>query len=371
MLMVKEYTPNIGLRRGKPSCILKRMSEDHGCCRHEGKKPAPWYKTVLFWAGAAAAVLFTASFFFPKLQHFRHSFAEYLKMMVVPVGLGFLAGGILDYYIPQEYVSKHLARNKKRTVFYAAGLGFLMSACSHGILALSMELHKKGASGPAVISFLLASPWANLPITFLLIGFFGLKAFVIILSALVVAIVTGLVFLLLDEKGLIEKNRHTVATAPDFSIRKDVMRRLREYRFSPASLGAAARGITRGMASLADMVLGWVLIGVVLASFMSSIIPPDAFQNWFGPSLAGLLLTLAMAAVLEVCSEGTAPVVFEIYKHTGAFGNAFAFLMGGVVTDYTEIGLIWSSLGKKTALWMVAVCIPQVILIAWVLNILF
>jgi len=79
------------------------------------------------------------------------------------VALGLVLGGIVDYYVPREYISKILSRPKKRTVIYATGLGILASACSHGILALSMELHKKGASGPAVVSFLLASPWANLP----------------------------------------------------------------------------------------------------------------------------------------------------------------------------------------------------------------
>jgi uncharacterized membrane protein YraQ (UPF0718 family) len=49
-----------------------------------------------------------------------------------------------------------------------------MSVCNHGILAIAMQLHKKGASTPAVIAFLLASPWANFPLTLMLIGFFGL-----------------------------------------------------------------------------------------------------------------------------------------------------------------------------------------------------
>ena len=33
----------------------------------------------------------------------------------------------------------------------------------------------------------------------------------------------------------------------------------------------------------------------------------------------------------------------------GALGNSFAFLMGGVVTDYTELGALWSNIGRRTA----------------------
>ena len=89
------------------------------------------------------------------------------------MGLGL--GGVIDYYVPREYISKILSRKNPATILNAVGLGFLMSACSHGILALSIQLHKKGASNPAIVSFLLASPWANLTITVMLIGFFGVK----------------------------------------------------------------------------------------------------------------------------------------------------------------------------------------------------
>ena len=274
----------------------------------------------------------------------------------------------MDHYIPREYISKFLARRTKAAVLYAAGLGFLASACSHGVLALSIELHKKGASGPAVVTFLLASPWANLPVTILLIGFFGAKAFVIIVSALWVAVVTGFIFQFLDQRGWIERNKHSIDVPSEFSVRKDLRERFRNYKFSHSQVKNDLQGIGKGIANLADMVLWWILVGVVLASFISAFVPEDVFHRFFGPSLLGLLVTLLAATVLEICSEGTSPLAFELYRQSGAFGNVFAFLMAGVVTDYTEIGLIWLNLGKKTALWLIAITIPQVILLGWLFN---
>ncbi len=350
------------------------MEHDHSCCHpqkegHSHKKF--WYRNPLFLTLLVTGFLLGASFIFPFFIDFRISFLEYLRMIWIPILIGFVLGGLVDYFIPQEYISKFLAAKSKRTVLYATGLGFLMSACSHGILALSMELHKKGASGPAVVSFLLASPWANLPITFLLIGFFGWKGLVIIFSALAVAIITGLIFQVLDRKGWIEKNKHSVSIASDFSIRKDLTERFRNYRFSLTQLTHDASGIGKGIYVLVDMVLWWILAGIVLASLISAFVPQTIFHRFLGPSFLGLLVTMAVATVLEICSEGTSPLAFEIYKQTGAFGNAFAFLMGGVVTDYTEVGLVWMNLGKKTALWMLAITIPQVLLLGWVFNLLF
>jgi hypothetical protein len=87
--------------------------------------------------------------------------------------------------------------------------------------------------------------------------------------------------------------------------------------------------------------------------------------------MAGLLVTLALATVIEVCSEGSAPLAFEIFRQTGAVGNSFVFLMAGVATDYTEIGLIWHNVGKKAAIWLPIITVPQVIVLGILANILF
>ena len=341
---------------------------DEGTCCSAGGKKKPWYRTGLFFISALTLVLLGASFLFSAMEGFRRIFWEYVRIMFWPILAGFFVGGLIDHYVPKEYISKHLAVAQKRTIFYSVGFGFLMSACCHGILAISMEIHKKGASGPAVVSFLLASPWANLPITILLFGFFGAKAFLIVFGALLIALITGFSLQGLDRIGWIEKNPHSVAVDPGFSIRDHVATRLRDHVWSHESFRHAVRGIWKGMTGLAAMVLPWVLVGVLLAGLVSALVPGHIFHQYFGPTLLGLLVTMGVATLLEVCSEGTSPLAFTIYQQTGAFGNAFAFLMGGVVTDVTEIGLVWKNLGPKTALWMLAISLPQVILLGWLLN---
>lgn len=352
--------------------LIKMNSHSHAqhSC-HSSSQPTQrrWFQDPLVLTLIGTGVLLLASYPFPFLIRFRYAFYDYVGKIWLPMLLGFVLGGLIDYYVPREYITQYLARPRKRTIFYATGLGFLMSACSHGIIALSMELHKKGASGPAVVSFLLASPWANLPITFLLIGFFGAKAFWIIGGALLISVSTGLIFQILDRYGWIERNRNFVSAPAGFSIGKDIARRWKEYRFSAEGFVQDLKGIGQGIWELSEMVLWWVLLGMVLASLVSAFVPSRIFHQFFGPSVPGLIATLILAAVFEVCSEGTSPLAFELYKRTGAFGNAFAFLMGGVVTDYTEIALIWANLGKKTVFWMLVVTLPQVILLALFLNI--
>jgi len=42
--------------------------------------------------------------------------------------------------------------------------------------------------------------------------------------------------------------------------------------------------------------------------------------------------------------------------------------MAGVVTDYTEIGLIWSNIGKRTAIWLPIITVPMVLIAGILFN---
>lgn len=321
---------------------------EHAHC-HEEIRPT-WYRNKLVLVTLGVGLLFGAGSLFPTLRPFQAALVSYLKMVWWALLLGFLLAGIIDRYVPPEFISRFLAGPQKRTVFYSAGLGLIMSACSHGILAIGIELHKKGASGPAVIAFLLGSPWANLPVTLLLVSLFKVKGFLIIAAALFVAISTGLVFQHLDRLGWIERNKWSLRVT------------------DPVQHSPHPTSILHGAWNLAEMILWWILLGITIAALVSALVPPHFLPTYFGPTLAGLLLTLAAATVIEICSEGSAPLAFEIYRQTGSLGNTFAFLMGGFVTDYTEVGLVWTQIGRRTALWMLAVTVPQVLLIGWALN---
>lgn len=341
------------------------------CCPSETGQKGKWFTNKTFLAVAILGFLVGVSFYWPALESFRLTVFDYLRKIWWAVLLGFFLGGLLERYVPREYISLILAKRKKRTILYSVLLGFTMSACSHGILALSVQLHKKGASTPGVIAFLLASPWANLPVTLLLFVFFGLKALFIVLGALVIAFVTGVIFQFLEKWGQIETNKHTVEVAADYSILGDVSRRMKGHRWSAEKLRQDSVVVFRGAWELADMVLCWILLGVALSGVAAAFIPAHFFHSYMGPNVQGLFVTLGLATIMEVCSEGTAPLAFEIFKQTGAFGNVFVFLMAGIVTDLTEIGVIWANVGKKAAIWIPLVAVPQVILLGILANFIF
>ncbi|MDI6757958.1 MAG: permease [Endomicrobiia bacterium] len=352
-----------------PSCVVAPVSD--------GNVLARILKNKTFLAAATLTLLTALSFFFVPLVGFRRNLSMYLEKIWWAILLGFALGGIIDRFIPRGWVTKTLSGRGYKTILRSVLLGFMMSACSHGMLALSVQLYKKGASPAAVVSFLLASPWANLAMTAMLIGFFGVKGLYIIFAALIIAITTGLIFQKLESKNLVEKNPNAatligiIPGSENFSIMSDAATRLKNYRFTLVNITADAKGVVSGAAALADMVGWWILLGVGISSMIAAYVPAHFIHSYFGPTFAGLLATLGVATVIEVCSEGSAPVAFEIFRQTGALGNSFVFLMAGVATDYTEIGILWTNIGKKTALWMVAITVPQVVALGILANVIF
>lgn len=344
------------------------MKEKEPCphCAVPGKK---WYSERLFIVSVVVSAILFVSFFVDFLKPLTMAFLDYLGMIWWALLLGFLLGGMIEHFVPGEYIRRYLTLHRKRTILYSVVLGFLMSACSHGILAIAIGLYRKGASTPAVIAFLMASPWANLPVTILLFGFFGVNAFYLIISAITIAVVTGLIYQALDRKGWIECRYCDTKVDEGFSVGRDVKKRIAKYRLTMSGLLKDMKGVARGSWSLSRMVLWWIIIGMFMASFARAFIPQELFMLYLGPTILGLGVTLALATVIEVCSEGSAPLAFEIFDQTGAFGNAFVFLNAGVASDYTELGLLWSNVGKRTAIWLPVITIPQIILLGYIFNI--
>ena len=349
----QEYARRAAAPEGAPTC--------HRPVRARWRDP--WV-----WVPVTGLLVVTAGGWWDAAAAVSASYRGYLAKVGVPFVLGLIIGGIVDHFVPKAYIVTYLSGAKKRVIARATLLGFLASSCSHGCLALSIELYRKGASIPAVVSFLLASPWASMSLTLILLGLFGIRALLLIAGALLIALCTGLIFQRLASAQWIERNPNTIAVSEDFSVWSDLRARAATYPWTVRQLLQDARGVVRGMVPLGRMVLGWVQLGLLLSVVLGTTIPHAVFERHFGPSVAGLLLTLALAAVVEVCSEGTAPLAYELYRHTGAFGNSFVFLMGGVVTDYTELGALWAAIGRRTVLWLVAVTLPMVVALGLIWN---
>lgn len=346
---------------------------DSGCCPSQATaKSRPDY---LLWGSLLLVAVFyaNAAFFenlmlpIPGYHVLAHSVFELINTMWWGVLIGILMLAILSQ-IPREFVISLLGRKRGLSgIFRATAAGVLLDLCSHGILMVGSKLYERGASAGQVMAFLVASPWNSFSLTLVLIALVGLPwTLAFIVFSMLIAVITGLVFEALCARKVLPDNPNRFEIPENFSFFREAGKGLKQVDYSPALLfSMLGQGIRDSR-----MVLRWLLFGVLLASLVRAVFPVDAYQEWFGPSMLGLAMTMVAATIIEVCSEGSTPIAADLVNRAAAPGNGFAFLMTGVSTDYTEIMVIRDTTSSwKIALFLPLVTVPQVMLLSWLMNV--
>ena len=347
-----------------------RPHHHHGGSCHPKKERLDF----LLWGSVLFVALFYGHYgFFRESTQFADwyhiltsSTFELMNTMWWGVAIGIILVAILSK-IPREFVMSILGNQRGfNGILRATAAGFLLDLCSHGILMVGAKLYERGASIGQVMAFLIASPWNSFSLTLILIALIGLPwTLAFIGLSMLIAIISGLIFDALVKRQVLPDNPSTINLPADFRFWKEAKKRLTATDFTP--------GFFRSMLltgfSESRMVLRWILFGVLLAGLVRAFVSPEQFGTYFGPTLAGLGLTVLVATILEVCSEGSTPVAADLLTRANAPGNSFAFLMTGVATDYTEIMILKDTTKSwKIALFLPLLTVPQVLAVAWLMN---
>lgn len=323
---------------------------------------------ILFWGsiGLVAAGYIWHLTPYAGAAGFSAAIYELMNQMWVGIFIGVLAMGVMGR-IPRPFIMAALGTKKGwRGILRAVLAGVILDLCSHGILMVGAKLYERGATAGQLMAFLVASPWNSLSLTFILIALIGLKwtLLFIALSALV-AMVTGVVVDALVDRGKLPANPSRIPLPEGFSFWREARQAWAGVQLTPRYVGTMLK---EGLID-SKMILRWLFIGVLIAAALRVFINPDHFAHFFGPSLLGLMVTLLAATVIEVCSEGSAPIAADIMTRAHAPGNAFTFMMAGVATDYTEIMVLREATKSwKLTLALPLVTVPQVLALGWWLN---
>lgn len=333
-------------------------------------KPRPdyllWASSAILLAAYAAHTLAPSQLANPYLLTFTASTVELLNRMAWGIVLGIIFVGILSK-IPRDVVTSLLGKDGTFSgILRATFAGVMLDLCSHGILMVGAQLYKRGVSTGQVMAFLIASPWNSISLTLILWALVGFKwmATLLILS-MIIAIISGLIFDRLVQKGMLPKNPNLPESHEECSLKEHFKMAFKNIKMTPST---PFKILKTGLID-SKMVLKWIFFGVVLAALVRTFLTPDALTTYFGPTMLGLGMTILIATIMEVCSEGSVPIAADLLTRAGAPGNMFAFLMTGVSTDYTEILVLKDAMKSlKAALFLPLVTVPQVLVIAWLLN---
>jgi len=348
------------------------MTSTPTCCQKSAKK-----KDWLLWGSLSACVVFYLLSFLPLLLSsplpFITEMAESVYLLINTIWWGLLIGILmlsLLTRVPREFVVAALGpRDSMRGILRATVAGVLLDLCSHGILMVAAKLYERGASTAQVMAFLIASPWNSFTLLLILLTLIGWQwTLLFLFASMLIAFLSGCIFMWLQDVKKIAPNPNEFDLPADFDFWSEATKAISGVVLTPAYL---IETLKNGL-SESRMVVRWILFGVLLASVLRTAIEPELFANYFGPSLMGLALTVLAATVIEVCSEGSTPIAADLLTRGQAPGNSFAFLMAGVATDYTEIMVLRETTKSwRIALLLPLVTLPQVIVVAVLLNVSF
>lgn len=102
------------------------------------------------------------------------------------------------------------------------------------------------------------------------------------------------------------------------------------------------------MVELLGAIDPWIIGGVLVAALITTVLPADYFasQPW-SQALWGLLVVLAIALPLYVCSTGSVPIAASLVAAGLPAGSALVFLMAGPATNVATFAAVYRILGAR------------------------
>lgn len=245
--------------------------------------------------------------------------------------LGFLFAGILYAFIPQDKIDRYFNGNPLRSSVYASLFGIPLPLCSCGVIPTGTAFYKNGASKGGTVSFLISTPQTGVDSILATFSLMGI-AFAVIRP--IAALVTGIT------GGLIT----AVVTKEESSEGIQNCKTEEQKSFSQRIADVFKYGFVEFIQDISK----WLLIGLVLAAFISALIPDDFFNVLNMPPLVQMLLILVVSVPLYICATGSIPLAAVLILKGISPGAAFVLLMAGPATNAATITMLGKVLGRKS-----------------------
>ncbi|MCP4692979.1 MAG: SO_0444 family Cu/Zn efflux transporter, partial [Desulfobacterales bacterium] len=275
---------------------------------------------------------------------------------------GLLVSGLLRIFLSPGAVAHHFGRGRFRSVFKAALLGIPIPLCSCGVLPAAVSLRKQGANNGATTAFLISTPESgadSIAITYALLDPIMTVARPVV--AFITAVTAGI------SENLLGKMSDKKSPPPDLSCTVDGCCDGRdcppeEHRNHHSFMEKMTAGIRFAMTEVWDDIVGWFLVGLLLAGLITAAIPDDVFNRYLGGGLSSMLLMLAIGIPLYICATASTPIAAALILKGVSPGAALVFLLAGPATNMTSLTVLLGVLGKRgVAIYFTSIAVLTVL----------
>lgn len=293
--------------------------------------------------------------------------------------LGLVVAGFLHVLLPTATIQRFLGRPGMGGVTWAAAIGVPLPVCSCGVVPITVEMRRKGASQPASLSFLTTTPESSIDSILFTWGLMGpVMAIARPIAAFFTAVLGGalaIAYLPEDEPDPEVPEGHCGCepVGPTDGDEHDHEHK-HEHGSTPESLavlrawwrarrgqggdgdGSSGPGLWRGVVKpalrygfgeLLDDLAFWLILGVLLAGVLGALVPADLEERGLGVGIFPMLLLLAVGVPLYMCASASTPIAAALLAKGVSPGAALVFLLAGPATNAATVVLLAKTFGRR------------------------
>ncbi|MCX7911004.1 MAG: permease [Endomicrobia bacterium] len=269
------------------------------------------------------------------LLNLKHYGLEILPVLV----LGFLLSGIFYELVPENIVKKYLIKKNYLTLFIIIIIGMILPICCIGSLPMAVGFRQKGVRLGNILAFLVATPATSVSSILITLKFFGVSfTLYLCLSVIILGFLIGLIGNFLDktQQSFVDDKLPPTATEflskyiPKKTFKQKIFSSLRyAFIYLPKEIGVE------------------ILIGIVLASFISSLNIIKIFVENFLQGIYGYLFSVIFGVLMYICSTASVPLVYALNKQGLSIGPSLVLLILGPLTSYATLLVVKKQFGLK------------------------
>ncbi|GAW96515.1 MULTISPECIES: SO_0444 family Cu/Zn efflux transporter [Colwellia] len=325
--------------------------------------------------------------------------------------LGLLIAGLINVYLPKDFLIKHLGSDGLLTTIKAALIGAPMPLCSCGVIPAALALRRAGASKSATTAFLVSTPETgidSISVSYVLLGPF--MAIIRPIAAITSAIVAGVLVGRDSKDELVQheaKNndssccadkeakpdvivaetseqtsccaKPTAATktsccaseaklATDAALPPESQLALQQepqQKVSKASAdtccstkgdehdsaqGSVFNKLKQALAFSCTKLLNDTAKWLIIGLAFAALVQtyiPLSFFSQWGSGLLAMIVVILISIPMYVCATASTPIAAGLLLSGVSPGAVLVFMLAGPATNIATLGVVASELGKR------------------------
>lgn len=283
--------------------------------------------------------------------------------------LGFTVAGMLNALLSRGFIRRHVGGRGFGAITRAAAFGVPLPLCSCAVVPAAVSLKRSGASTPATLSFLIATPQTGVDSIVATYGLLGpLFAVFRPIAALVAGIFGGAVSRVVEDRAARTTMETEAAQTGADGAGSTTPAAAEAVRFAPAERWN--RFWRHAYVDSVESIAGNFVVGLLIAAAIGLLIPEDFFEGRvIGSGLAAMLLMIAVGVPMYICATSSIPIALALLAKGLDPGAAYVFLFAGPATNAATIAVLVGILGRRQTVAFVASVIASSLAFGALLNV--